>query len=54
MAMPDHTRPLSPEPADLITLFLCGDVMLGRWIDQIHPHPGVPRLYEPAVTLATT
>jgi poly-gamma-glutamate synthesis protein (capsule biosynthesis protein) len=23
-----------------ITLFLCGDVMLGRAIDQILPHPG--------------
>jgi len=54
MAMPDQTRSTSPEPADLITLFLCGDVMLGRGIDQILPHPGVPRLYEPAVALATT
>jgi poly-gamma-glutamate synthesis protein (capsule biosynthesis protein) len=54
MAMPDQTRSISPEPADLITLFLCGDVMLGRGIDQILPHPGVPRLYEPAVALATT
>jgi poly-gamma-glutamate synthesis protein (capsule biosynthesis protein) len=53
MAMPDQTRSISPEPADLITLFLCGDVMLGRGIDQILPHPGDPRLYEPAVALAT-
>lgn len=29
-----------------LTLFLCGDVMLGRGIDQILPHPGDPRLYE--------
>ncbi len=29
-----------------ITLFLCGDVMTGRGIDQILPHPGDPRLYE--------
>lgn len=31
------------------TLFLCGDVMLGRGIDQILPSPGDPRLYEPYV-----
>ncbi len=30
-----------------ITLFLCGDVMCGRGIDQILPHPGEPQLYEP-------
>lgn len=30
----------------LIHLFLCGDVMTGRGIDQALPHPGNPRLYE--------
>jgi poly-gamma-glutamate synthesis protein (capsule biosynthesis protein) len=30
-----------------VTLFLCGDVMTGRGIDQILPHPGKPHLYEP-------
>jgi poly-gamma-glutamate synthesis protein (capsule biosynthesis protein) len=30
----------------MITLFLCGDVMTGRGIDQILPHPGDPRIYE--------
>jgi poly-gamma-glutamate synthesis protein (capsule biosynthesis protein) len=29
-----------------ITLFLCGDVMTGRGIDQILPHPGDAVLYE--------
>ncbi|WP_051149823.1 CapA family protein [Methylohalobius crimeensis] len=29
-----------------ITLFLCGDVMTGRGIDQILPHPAKPHLYE--------
>ena len=29
------------------TLFLCGDVMTGRGIDQILPHPGMPQLFEP-------
>jgi len=28
------------------TLFLCGDVMTGRGIDQILPHPGDPQLHE--------
>ena len=39
-------------PPDLITLFLCGDVMTGRGIDQILPYPNAPRLYEPYVTSA--
>src|SRR5215469_304049 len=29
-----------------ITLFLCGDVMLGRGIDQIMAHPNRPHLFE--------
>jgi poly-gamma-glutamate synthesis protein (capsule biosynthesis protein) len=37
-----------------ITLFLCGDVMTGRGIDQILPHPGDPRLHEPYVKNAKT
>jgi poly-gamma-glutamate capsule biosynthesis protein CapA/YwtB (metallophosphatase superfamily) len=32
---------------DSIRLFLCGDVMTGRGIDQILAHPNDPRLYEP-------
>ncbi len=35
-----------------ITLFLCGDVMSGRGVDQILPHPGDPQLYEPYVRSA--
>jgi poly-gamma-glutamate synthesis protein (capsule biosynthesis protein) len=35
-----------------ITLFLCGDVMTGRGIDQVLPHPSVPWLYEPHVDSA--
>jgi poly-gamma-glutamate capsule biosynthesis protein CapA/YwtB (metallophosphatase superfamily) len=30
----------------LLTIFLCGDVMLGRGVDQILPHPGDPELRE--------
>lgn len=32
-----------------MTLFLSGDVMLGRGVDQILPHPGLPELHEPYV-----
>jgi poly-gamma-glutamate synthesis protein (capsule biosynthesis protein) len=35
--------------ANPLTLFLCGDVMPGRGIDQILPHPSAPQLYEPYV-----
>ncbi|MER6061319.1 CapA family protein [Streptomyces sp. NPDC001792] len=34
----------------VVTLFLCGDVMLGRGVDQILPHPGNPELREGYVT----
>ena len=30
----------------LVTLFVCGDVMLGRGVDQVLPHPGDPQLRE--------
>jgi poly-gamma-glutamate capsule biosynthesis protein CapA/YwtB (metallophosphatase superfamily) len=39
---------------DALTLFLSGDVMLGRGIDQILPHPGNPTLYERNVRDART
>jgi poly-gamma-glutamate capsule biosynthesis protein CapA/YwtB (metallophosphatase superfamily) len=45
---PLHT-PAAPRSA---TLFLCGDVMLGRGIDQILMRPGDPRLHEPTVKSA--
>ncbi len=32
-----------------ITLFMAGDVMTGRGIDQILPHPSNPAIYEPYV-----
>lgn len=40
--------------SDEATLFLCGDVMTGRGIDQVLPHPCDPRIYEPAIASATT
>jgi poly-gamma-glutamate capsule biosynthesis protein CapA/YwtB (metallophosphatase superfamily) len=41
-------------PDQTLTLFLCGDVMLGRGIDQILPRPGNPALYERVVRDART
>ena len=41
----------APSPTDR-TLFLCGDVMTGRGVDQILPHPGNPQLFEPYVRSA--
>ncbi|HBH36186.1 MAG TPA: poly-gamma-glutamate biosynthesis protein [Gammaproteobacteria bacterium] len=35
-----------------VTLFLCGDVMTGRGIDQILPYPSSPEIYEPYMTSA--
>ena len=31
----------------VVTVFVCGDVMPGRGVDQILPHPGDPELREP-------
>ena len=57
-AVPRLIRPQSPprcgwrpgtvdDVADgLMTLFFCGDVMLGRGVDQILPYPGDPELRE--------
>lgn len=36
----------------VISLLLCGDVMTGRGIDQVLPHPSDPVLYEPWVKSA--
>lgn len=44
---------MCPAVMNFIILFLCGDVMTGRGIDQVLPHPGDPRLYEPSVRSAT-
>jgi len=43
----------SSSASGLITLFLCGDVMTGRGIDQVLPRPSHPRLYESYVNNAT-
>ena len=38
----------------VVNLFLCGDVMFGRGVDQVLPHPGDPRLQEASVRDART
>jgi len=38
-----------PETEAAMRLFLCGDLMTGRGIDQILPHPCDPALFEPWV-----
>lgn len=38
-------RNTSPH-TDTVTLFLCGDVMIGRGIDQVLPTPSLPQIYE--------
>ncbi|MGB5948110.1 MAG: CapA family protein [Parvibaculum sp.] len=35
-----------PDDSGSLRLFLAGDVMLGRGVDRILPHPGDPRIYE--------
>lgn len=39
---------------ELVTLSVCGDVMTGRGVDQVLPHPGDPELREPYVGDART
>lgn len=38
--------------ASHLTLFLCGDVMTGRGVDQVLPHPVPPGLHEPVLESA--
>nr|UMO78322.1 Poly-gamma-glutamate synthesis protein [Pandoravirus belohorizontensis] len=48
----DQTMTTVPIGERAITLFLCGDVMIGRGIDQILPWPSDPTLYEPGADSA--
>ncbi len=40
---------MGPNEVEPLCMFLCGDVMTGRGIDQVLPHPGSPVLYEACV-----
>jgi poly-gamma-glutamate synthesis protein (capsule biosynthesis protein) len=46
LAMPRQNRQPDRQPLDTVTLFVAGDVMTGRGIDQVLPHPGDPRIIE--------
>jgi poly-gamma-glutamate synthesis protein (capsule biosynthesis protein) len=50
-AKPGNSAPVGGA-SGTVTLFVAGDVMTGRGIDQALPHPGDPRLYEPFVQSA--
>jgi len=45
--MKDRMDTPETKAAGPVTLFLCGDVMSGRGIDQILPHSCAPRIHEP-------
>ena len=55
--MNDDGLPREPIAAELagttMKIFLCGDVMTGRGIDQVLAHPCDPRLHERHVRSAT-
>lgn len=42
----------SSRPANHITMFMAGDVMTARGVDQVLPHPGDPLIHEPSLTSA--
>ncbi|MES9937662.1 MAG: CapA family protein [Sedimenticola sp.] len=41
--------PMADKAKQKVRIFLCGDVMPGRGIDQVLPNPSRPNLYEPYV-----
>jgi poly-gamma-glutamate synthesis protein (capsule biosynthesis protein) len=41
-----RTPAIGQEMTDHIKIFMCGDVMTGRGIDQVLPHPSDPGIYE--------
>jgi len=44
------SSPVSRVQGQAFKLFLCGDVMTGRGIDQVLPHPGDAQIYEPYIS----
>jgi poly-gamma-glutamate synthesis protein (capsule biosynthesis protein) len=49
LAVTTAKQPEKKESASLVSIFLCGDVMTGRGIDQILPCPSEPTIHEPYV-----
>jgi poly-gamma-glutamate capsule biosynthesis protein CapA/YwtB (metallophosphatase superfamily) len=52
MSIPAEPLPTETATRDVARIFLCGDVMTGRGIDQILPHPCDPLLHESYVKSA--
>jgi poly-gamma-glutamate capsule biosynthesis protein CapA/YwtB (metallophosphatase superfamily) len=52
MSTPAEFGTENPGPKLPVRVFLSGDVMTGRGIDQILPHPCDPRIHEPVVSSA--
>jgi poly-gamma-glutamate synthesis protein (capsule biosynthesis protein) len=52
MQEPTQAVDQDPRDSDPIRLFLCGDVMTGRGIDQVLPHPGSARICESGMASA--
>ncbi|WP_227966327.1 CapA family protein [Methylocystis sp. WRRC1] len=46
------SSPSAPDETKIVRIFLCGDVMIGRGIDQILPAPCPPELHEEYVSSA--
>ena len=38
---------MEEQRSHIINMFICGDVMTGRGVDQVLPHPGNPFIHEP-------
>lgn len=53
-ASPSDLTPINGARGGRVRLFLCGDVMTGRGLDQVLPHPGDPALREWHVASALT
>lgn len=52
MPTQNHSALTNPPGGQTITLFLCGDVMTGRGIDQVLPYPVDPTIHEPYISSA--
>ena len=49
----DHSSQEACREPGRVTLFLAGDVMTGRGVDQVLPHPCDPELFESYIKSAT-
>ena len=45
-SMPRQDMHMDKQAPDTVTLFVAGDVMTGRGIDQVLPNPGDPQIFE--------